>query len=39
VKHCRKGAGRGRGEDQLLAKGEGETLEPAGELEETDENK
>ena len=39
VKHCRKVLDAAEEKIQLLAKGEGEALEPAGELEETDENK
>jgi exodeoxyribonuclease VII small subunit len=39
VKHCRKVLDAAEEKIQLLAKGEGESLEPAGELEESDENK
>ena len=39
VKHCRKVLDAAEAKIQLLAKGEGEALEPAGELEESDENK
>jgi exodeoxyribonuclease VII small subunit len=39
VKHCRKVLDAAEQKIQLLAKGEGDALAPAGELEESDENK